>query len=74
MYNKYTRPTTAGHYTIDDDASIYIPMLNGRKTSQRRRFEKYQEREKFYEETQLDQGVVLGALPLHASAFGGSAR
>lgn len=62
MYNKYTRPTTAGHHTIVDDSSIYIPMLNGRKTSQRRRFEKYQERyfgSKYYTTNTYNNAIVI---------------
>ena len=62
MYNKYVRPATAGHYTIVDDTSIYIPMMNGRKTSQRRRFEKYQERyfgSKYYTNNTYKNAIVL---------------
>lgn len=54
MRRKYIRPYTEGHYrsniTDNGDASIsiretkYMNMLNGRKTYQRRRFEKNQEK------------------------------
>lgn len=44
MERKYFRPYISGYYG-DDSTSLsnYLPMLQGRKTYQRRRFQKYQE-------------------------------
>ena len=44
MERKYFRPYFSGYYG-DDSTSLsnYLPMLQGRKTYQRRRFQKYQE-------------------------------
>jgi hypothetical protein len=44
MERKYFRPYISGYYG-DNSTSLsnYLPMLQGRKTYQRRRFQKYQE-------------------------------